>query len=164
MANPAVAQAPTTPANPTRALDRRARELDEALGRHSSPEETVQALRPALADDIGRLASLPASERSAGAEMIALRHEFIILARTWRLDSAGHSISRRKTSHPAFRLIVEMGEPALPWILEEIERESGFWHLALEEITGSDAAARSADPQQAREAWLRWGRESGLIG
>ena len=163
MASPAIAQAPTAPAGSTRSLDRRARELDEVLGRHSSTEETVQALRPALADDIARIASLPVSERSPCAEMIALRHEFIILARIWRLDAAGHSISRRKTSHPAFRLIVEMGEPALPWILEEVERESGFWHIALEEITGHDAAAEAADPQQAREAWLHWGRESGLI-
>ena len=160
MASSALAQ---TPPGRAPALGRRARELDEALGRHARPEEVVHALREALADDIGRLKSLPAEERAASAETIALRFEFIILARIWRLETAGHSISKRKASHPAFRLIIEMGEPALPWILEEFERDGGFWHIALEEITGTDIAGQAADPEQTREAWLHWGRESGLI-
>lgn len=154
MARPALTQAPTAPARRSPALDQRARELDATLGRHARPEAVVHALRPALAEDIGRLKFLPADERAACADAISLRFEFIILARIWRLETAGHSISKRKTSHPAFRLIVEMGEPALEWILEEYERDSGFWHAALEEITGKDIAAQAANPEQAREAWL----------
>lgn len=43
----------------------------------------------------------------------------------------------KAVSHPAYRQIIEMGQPALPLIFRELERNGGEWFDALQSITGA---------------------------
>jgi hypothetical protein len=49
--------------------------------------------------------------------------------------------------------------------LQELERRSGHWFLALRSITGDDPVRGedSGNFERMRESWLIWGRERGLI-
>ena len=54
------------------------------------------------------------------------------------------------------RKIIEMGEPAVPLLLRELEKSSGLWFEALRKITGKDPGPQEASGNYARmrEAWL----------
>ena len=71
----------------------------------------------------------------------------------------------KKVQHPAYRQIIDMGEPALPWILRELRDRPGYWFEALRTIARQTpvAAEVRTDPQRVRAAWLNWGKERGFI-
>jgi hypothetical protein len=87
------------------------------------------------------------------------------LAKRWRDETGCLSSISKKTQHPAYREIVEMGEIALPFILTELRESPGHWFAALNEITMHSPVPPSdrTDPRKARLAWLAWGTEKGLI-
>lgn len=91
---------------------------------------------------------------------VDLEQRFALLAERWWMEVGGRSISTQMMDSEAFREIVELGEPAVPLILREMEHSHLHWHLALREITGENPAA-SAQPgkvEEIRTAWLDWGR------
>ena len=65
-------------------------------------------------------------------------------------------------NHPVYRELVSLGEPGIPLILAELEREPDVsWFTVLTAITGADpvpAAAAGRVDDMAR-AWLDWGRQ-----
>jgi hypothetical protein len=64
---------------------------------------------------------------------------------------------------PAYQQIIGMGRPALPLILDEMQKSPNHWFWALFAITGHDVAAESQDFTSATQAWLEWGTNQGLI-
>lgn len=90
---------------------------------------------------------------------------FRALAEQWRGETGMHSSVTKKVQHPAYRQIIGMGEKALPWILRELRDRPGPWFEALRAITQQTpvTASERTDPQRAREAWLKWGKERGLM-
>jgi hypothetical protein len=91
-----------------------------------------------------------------------LEARFQRLAATWRAETAHLSSSTRITNHAAFREIVALGQPVVPLILRELERQPSLLVWALPQI----CAANPVPPEDAgklvpmTEAWLRWARES----
>lgn len=75
--------------------------------------------------------------------------------------SSGHQM----LEHPAMQRIIAMGEEAIPWILDELQRDLGWYFIALYGITGEqphpDKDAGKFDVIV--EAWLTWGCERGYI-
>jgi hypothetical protein len=66
-------------------------------------------------------------------------------------------------SRPEFREIVEIGEDAVPLILDEIERSPNIFLLsALEEITGEDPISPEdyGDVEKMVASWLSWANEN----
>lgn len=90
-----------------------------------------------------------------------LEQRFLELAGRWREETDFHSFLADKLAHPAYREIIAMGEPAVPWILRELRAGRGHWIEALEQITGEVATAEPgcADRRETELAWLRWGAE-----
>ncbi len=90
-----------------------------------------------------------------------LEQRFLELAERWREETGFHSFLADKFAHPAYQEIVAMGEPAVPWILRELQAGRGHWIEVLEQITGEDAAAASgcSSRREAELAWLQWGAE-----
>jgi len=85
------------------------------------------------------------------------------LADTW-LDETGHfSVVRQMVAHPAYQQIVGLGTPVIPLILRELQREPAPWFSALRSLTAVDPTRPGSNFDQAREAWLRWGRERGYL-
>ena len=105
---------------------------------------------------------------SSSAPASDLERRFLTLAETWARETAHLSSTRQMAEHPAFREIVSLGQPVVPLIFKELEREPGFlWFQALRDIIGSGPDI----PTEARgrlrpvtECWLRWGKEHGITG
>jgi hypothetical protein len=87
------------------------------------------------------------------------------LAVQWHKETAMSSSITRKLQHPAYLKIIAMGEKAVPLILRELRDRPGHWFDALRLITKQTPVVPSerADPRKARAAWLKWGKEKGLI-
>lgn len=91
-----------------------------------------------------------------------LEREFNELVREWRRDTSHLSRIDRKIAHPAYRSIVAMGEPAVPLILKELEKNGGYWFAALSEITHHNPIApdRHCNIKELSSAWIAWGRKN----
>jgi hypothetical protein len=89
--------------------------------------------------------------------------QFAALAAEWLDDMADRSVISFR--HPAYKKIIEMGEPAVPLLLRELEKSSGHWFEALRKITGKDPVPHEARGNFARmrEAWLAFGKEHRYI-
>ena len=85
------------------------------------------------------------------------------LADQWENDTVLLSSSDQATEHLAYREIVNMGEPAVPLILERMQSHSGHWIQALYDITGADPVDVSdygnIDAMEA--SWYEWGKTNG---
>jgi hypothetical protein len=66
-----------------------------------------------------------------------LRITFRRLADTWRDKTDGLSSPSQIAAHPAYRRVIEMDEPSLPFIFEELQERGGQWYVALRAITGA---------------------------
>jgi hypothetical protein len=111
------------------------------------------------------MASVPISQlpRPSSAESIEAR--FLRLATLWQNETAHHSSSTVRHSHPAYREIIGMGKAVVPLLLYDLERTHRRWFAALQAITGA-APVPPTDAgklPQMTAAWLQWGRENGWI-
>lgn len=102
----------------------------------------------------------PASIQQPGVDA-----KFSELAERWREETGMLASVSRILKHDAYQEIIRMGEPALPCILRELRDRPNLWFPALKAIVGESPvpAESRSDPKKAREAWLTWGREKGLI-
>ena len=91
------------------------------------------------------------------------RETFKRLADEWERDRPRGADVWQMTQHPAYERIIEMGEPAVPWLLQRLAEKPNHWFVALNAITG----ARPVPPEsrgrikEMAQAWLAWGRENG---
>jgi hypothetical protein len=87
------------------------------------------------------------------------------LAGQWERET-GHlaSLSRRK-QHPAYHKIVQLGQPAVPLLLERLTTDPDFLFPALRDITGENPVPDEARGyyDQMVVAWQEWGRQRGFI-
>lgn len=92
-----------------------------------------------------------------------LQETFDELAAEWRAETAGLSSPRAITGHAAYQQIIEMGEPAIRLILQDMETNGGWWYPALRELTGTNPVPETAKGSLPLndEAWLQWGRQNG---
>jgi hypothetical protein len=91
---------------------------------------------------------------------------FRLLAAQWIAERPRGADVHWMTDTPAYRAIIDLGQPAVPLLLAELRRSVDHWFSALHAITGADPV-----PPEARgkmklmaAAWLRWGAARGLIG
>jgi hypothetical protein len=106
---------------------------------------------------------LSESEASQSGAANGLRQTFAQLAEAWREETKFLSFAQQRAVHPAYQRIVGMGWAAVPLILRELEHQPDHWLWALQAITGEEPARGASGLRAAAEAWLRWGRERGLI-
>src|SRR5437879_11564522 len=106
--------------------------------------------------------STPPSER--------MDQDFRRLEAQWKADTAVHSNPEKIMGHPAMRAIIAMGAEVVPLILRDLQENPSLLVWALPEITGEDLAPPRKEGSFLKwnvdaqiEAWLRWGREKGLV-
>ena len=94
----------------------------------------------------------------------AERERFQEFADQWENDTVLLSSSDQATEHPAYQEIVDMGELAIPLILERMQSNSGHWIQALHDTTGADPVDVSdygnIDAMEA--SWYEWGKTNGF--
>jgi hypothetical protein len=93
--------------------------------------------------------------------------EFNLLADQWEDETRNISSPKAIMRHPAVQKIVEMGDGAVPMILRRMADRPWFWFGVLMQITKEptdpiDPSMRG-DMQKMTEAWLKWGRDRGVI-
>lgn len=93
------------------------------------------------------------------------RHVFEALVATWRKRTMFISSTAKMVQDPAYQQIIGLGPQAVPWLLQELADRPDHWAWALQAITRQDPAAdvEPGDVQGITRAWLRWGRERGLL-
>jgi len=91
--------------------------------------------------------------------------EFQRLVSEWRDATQFQSSLALSTRHSAYQAIVHLGAEIVPALLRELKREPGPWFVALREITGVDPVdpVHRGNMQAMAAAWLKWGRDNGLI-
>lgn len=93
----------------------------------------------------------------------SLRERFDALADEWIAATRLSSSVTETCMHPAYQQIIGLGPDVLPLILEDVVAGELHWGWALRALTGLDAAASAKTLPEARDAWIRWGRNSGIL-
>jgi hypothetical protein len=95
-----------------------------------------------------------------------LRERFQRLAAEWKGQSRYFSNTAQIAMLPSYQRIIGMGLPAVPLILEELQREPNQWFWALEAITEANPVPPedAGNVRRMAEAWLEWGKDRGFIG
>jgi hypothetical protein len=92
----------------------------------------------------------------------ALQLRFDELANDWR-RTRGHAAKVRDlTDAPAYQDIIEMGDPAVAFLLRELRDRPDHWFTALREITElqiSISPEKRGQLSAMANAWLNWGLE-----
>jgi hypothetical protein len=112
---------------------------------------------------LGRVFRWSHRQRTARAEPLSLADEFRECAKKWRSETGHLSSIERKALHPAYQRIIAMGRPAIPLILREMQGHGGHWFWALHFITGESPTPDMASIEEARKAWLSWGKDKGYL-
>lgn len=87
--------------------------------------------------------------------------QFLALRDQWYVERGPQSALSEIVGCPSYRQIMEMGERAVPLILDQLRQEGGdpdYWFTALEGITGADPVAESdyGDMAAMAKSWLDW--------
>jgi hypothetical protein len=99
---------------------------------------------------------------AATTPKVGIRQIFETLKDEWLEDTAYASSTSDIVKHPAHLSIIGLGPAVLPLILKEAEQGQGHWFWALRAIARQDVAEDAETIDEARHAWLRWGRSEGL--
>lgn len=98
-------------------------------------------------------------------EQRQFKEVFDELRQQWRQDTKYLSSASQIVEHPAYQQIIELGEPMLPFILEEVRNERGHWFFALHKITGHvPDNIQNLTFAQIRQAWLDWFKDQNNSG
>jgi hypothetical protein len=93
------------------------------------------------------------------------RERFQRLAAEWKEKSRFLSNTAQMALLRPYQSIIGMGMPAVPLILEELQRDPDQWFWALEAITEENPARPedAGNVRQMAKAWVEWGRQRGLV-
>jgi hypothetical protein len=129
-------------------------------------DEIHESLRESAVERSKSIDKLNSIIRAPSLETGDLTESFPALAERWRRETGMLSSATKKVKHPAYLKIIELGSPAIPLILREMQSTPGHWFEALKTITGESPipANERADMKRATEAWLKWGKERGYLG
>lgn len=109
--------------------------------------------------------SSPASAEQAQSKRESnLEKKFHEWAAEWKRETGHLSVAGQIAKHPAYRRIIDMGEPAIPLILDDLREEPNHWFLALSAISNEAPEVAESDKGDMRaisEAWIQWGRDRG---
>jgi hypothetical protein len=105
------------------------------------------------------------TNRDAKVRLGGLEKEFKELAAKWKSDRGATSSSTALSMHPAYQLIIGMGERVLPLIFADLQQKPDHWFWALRAITHENPVPPESRGkiQEMANAWLAWGREKGYV-
>jgi hypothetical protein len=93
------------------------------------------------------------------------RERFRRLADEWKEQSRFLSNTMQSAMLKPYQRIIGMGWDAVPFILEELEREPRQWFWALEAITEENPVPPEAAGKllPMAQAWIDWGKQHGFL-
>ena len=92
-----------------------------------------------------------------------LEEIFVSLVARWKAERGPTSFVTEMVQHPAYQQIIALGEPAIPLLFRELERQPDHWFSALRALTGANPVRQEnrGKLDQMAQDWLNWGREQG---
>jgi hypothetical protein len=117
----------------------------------------------ALAAPRPAIVAAPANESSGRRAVTpeSVRERFTQLADRWSEETQLSSVHSKAILHRAYQQIIALGPVAVPLILERLRDQPDHWFWALTILTDEDPAEGAGSFVEARDAWLRWGRNAG---
>jgi hypothetical protein len=112
------------------------------------------------------------SRQSGMAERESARDEeletiFIGLAKKWREETGGYSLTGRRYAHLAYQSILLLAgknkDEVVSLILRELQQRPDRWFEALKLLTKQNPAADSKSFDDTVKTWLEWGRKEQYI-
>lgn len=99
------------------------------------------------------------------ADTDSLRARFQRLRAEWKQRSRPMSNVAQMAMLPPYQRIIGMGWDAVPFLLEELQREPDQWFWALEAITEENPVPPEAAGvvQEMAAAWVAWGKARGYL-
>ncbi len=96
-------------------------------------------------------------------ETAEIETTFLQLTEQWQRETGMLSVVSKISIHPAYQRIIGMGQPVVPLIMRELEREPDHWFWALNAITGVNPVKpeQRGKLQEMTQAWIQWGQENG---
>ncbi len=95
----------------------------------------------------------------------SMEERFTSLKKEWEEHTMVLSSPTAKAMHPSYQSIIGMGYDVVKYLLCDLQSEPNHWFWALKAITGCDPVPPEdvGDVERMSEAWINWGRESGII-
>ena len=109
------------------------------------------------------LPALPPKDTNATEARPPQKWEFEILADEWIRERPRRADVAAMAKHPAYQQIIEMGDPAVGWLLGKLAEKPDHWFPALNRITGATPVPEQSQGklEAMTEAWLSWGKANG---
>ena len=103
--------------------------------------------------------------REDGRSITRNQQEFDTLTLEWKQETAHLSSPSMIAGHPAYQKIIEMGQEAIPLILQDLKESKAHWFWALRAIARESPIQPEdrGDVDAMRDAWLDWGRRHRYI-
>lgn len=85
-------------------------------------------------------------------------NKFLKLKKNWKEDTLFVSSGSVIVSNSSYREIIELGDIAIPWIIEDLKETNAHWFFALEKITGQNPIKKEniGDIDMMKEDWIEW--------
>lgn len=89
------------------------------------------------------------------------KEDFEKLAADWEQNRPKGTDVHQMVNHPAYRAIIAMGRPAVPWILDRLAKKPDHWFAALNTITGANPVRPEQEGklETMTKAWLQWAKQ-----
>jgi hypothetical protein len=92
---------------------------------------------------------------------VNIQDAFKSLAFQWKKETIAYSTMIKRVSNPNYKLIIGLGTPAIPLMLEDLHKEMEYWFVALSTITKQNPVPKEemGNIEKMRERWLEWGKK-----
>lgn len=88
---------------------------------------------------------------------------FTELVSLWKKDCTDLSLSEIEI-HPSYLELKRVGGGILPWVLQDLAKDSFIgWLPLLEDLTGENPARGQETITGATRRWIAWGKRQGLV-
>lgn len=86
------------------------------------------------------------------------RENFESFYKSLREETQHNSKMRDTYDNPNYKGIISIGPVTIPWIIEKLTTEGGFWHQAMCTLTGVNPfrGQGAVSAAQTKSAWLDW--------
>lgn len=85
------------------------------------------------------------------------KYIFNILRQKWDEDVQYQSSASKIIEHPAYQTIIALGEPMIPFIIQEVRNDDAHWFHALRKITGfTPDVGGNYSIANLQRAWVNW--------
>ncbi|MBI4648180.1 MAG: hypothetical protein HY738_16755 [Bacteroidia bacterium] len=90
---------------------------------------------------------------------------FELLVKKWKNETRFFSFSNDITKSESYKLIINMGKVALPFIFQELKKEPAHWFVALKQITKENPVKETSKGNIVKMVndWLLWGKTKKII-